>query len=349
MTSIDKLIAVAEAEIGYLEKKSNKDLDSKTANAGSANYTKYNRDLKKWTGVGSLNAQWCQAFVDWVFITAFGLEGAKKLIYTWTNYTPTGSNAFKKRDRYIKRGKGKPKRGDVIYFYSTAKGRIGHVGIVYKVTSSKVYTIEGNTSGASTLVTNGGGVKKKSYKLTSTYIDGYGRVDYTALDGVENPATAPAASTPMPATHLGDRLLRNYTEGEDVRELQLALISLGYSCGPDGADGEFGDNTEKAVRAFQKAHGCDVDGEYGPETHKALTAALEAKTAKPTNYRYVRIAEGKKCFIRQGPGTQYKEIATAHSGDKYPYQGVTFDNGWHLIEYKNQNACVSGKYGKLVE
>jgi hypothetical protein len=80
MKAIDKLIATAEAELGYLEKKSNKNLDDKTANAGSSNYTKYNRDLKEWTGVGSISAQWCQAFVDWVFITAFGLEGAKKLI-----------------------------------------------------------------------------------------------------------------------------------------------------------------------------------------------------------------------------------------------------------------------------
>ena len=39
MNAIEKLITTAEAEIGYLEKKSNKDLDSKTANAGSSNYT----------------------------------------------------------------------------------------------------------------------------------------------------------------------------------------------------------------------------------------------------------------------------------------------------------------------
>ena len=164
MKAIDKLIATAEAELGYLEKKSNKNLDDKTANAGSSNYTKYNRDLKEWTGVGSISAQWCQAFVDWVFITAFGLEGAKKLIYTWTNYTPTGSGAFKKRSRYIKRGYGKPKRGDVIYFYSSAKGRIGHVGIVYKVSGSKVYTIEGNRSDA---------VRRGSYRVGSGTIYGY--------------------------------------------------------------------------------------------------------------------------------------------------------------------------------
>lgn len=268
MNAIDRLIAVAEAEIGYLEKKSNKDLDSKTANAGSNNYTKYNRDMKAWAKSAGINDQWCQNFVDWCFVTAFGLEAAKALIYTFTNYTPTGSNAFKKRDRYIKRGKGTPKRGDVIYFFSTAKGRIGHVGIVYKVSGSTVYTIEGNTSGASTLVTNGGGVKKKSYKLTSTYIDGYGSVDYTAISGM-------AFDTPVSASEeqkLGDRVLKNYTEGADVRELQMKLIALGYDLGSYGADGEFGDCTEMAVRKFQKDKGLSVTGQYDSATHLALCA-----------------------------------------------------------------------------
>jgi hypothetical protein len=40
-----KVIDIALAEVGYLEKKSNSNLDNKTANAGSNNYTKYGRDL----------------------------------------------------------------------------------------------------------------------------------------------------------------------------------------------------------------------------------------------------------------------------------------------------------------
>lgn len=43
--AVDKLLLIAETEIGYLEKKSNSQLDDKTANAGSNNYTKYARDL----------------------------------------------------------------------------------------------------------------------------------------------------------------------------------------------------------------------------------------------------------------------------------------------------------------
>ena len=46
MTAIDKLIAIASDEVGYLEKRSNASLYDKTANAGSGNYTKYWAEIK---------------------------------------------------------------------------------------------------------------------------------------------------------------------------------------------------------------------------------------------------------------------------------------------------------------
>lgn len=45
-----KVIAIALAEVGYLEKASNEQLDDKTANAGKKNFTKYARDMKAVTG-----------------------------------------------------------------------------------------------------------------------------------------------------------------------------------------------------------------------------------------------------------------------------------------------------------
>ena len=42
---------IALAEVGYLEKASNEQLDDKTANAGKKNFTKYARDMKAVTGV----------------------------------------------------------------------------------------------------------------------------------------------------------------------------------------------------------------------------------------------------------------------------------------------------------
>ena len=45
MSAVDKLLTVALQEEGYLEKRTEDGLDSKTANAGSNNFTKYARDL----------------------------------------------------------------------------------------------------------------------------------------------------------------------------------------------------------------------------------------------------------------------------------------------------------------
>ena len=148
--AINALIKIAEAEIGYLEKKSNSQLDSKTANAGSANYTKYWRDVYP-----SYQAQpWCAAFVSWCFEKAFGLETAKKLLKHWPyTYCPTLGDLFTKNAN--------PKVGDIVIFFRG--GEFAHTGIVTAVSGDRFETIEGNTSGASGIVDNGGGVCKKSY------------------------------------------------------------------------------------------------------------------------------------------------------------------------------------------
>lgn len=84
MTNLaSKVIEIALNEVGYLEKKSNSQLDDKTANAGSNNYTKYARDLDNIAGFynGKKNGYaWCDVFVDWCFVKAFGVEVAKKLL-----------------------------------------------------------------------------------------------------------------------------------------------------------------------------------------------------------------------------------------------------------------------------
>lgn len=78
MTPIEQVIATATKELGYLEKKSNSQLDDKTANAGYNNWTKYARDLDN---LGLYNGRkngyaWCDMFVDWCMVKTFGLENA---------------------------------------------------------------------------------------------------------------------------------------------------------------------------------------------------------------------------------------------------------------------------------
>ena len=68
--------------------------------------------------------------------------------------------------------------------------------------------------------------------------------------------------------------LRKGSKGPYVVELQNDLIQLGYSVGPSGADGIYGTNTEKAVKAFQKEHGLAVDGICGKNTWAAIDQAI---------------------------------------------------------------------------
>lgn len=62
------------------------------------------------------------------------------------------------------------------------------------------------------------------------------------------------------------RTLRKGMKGEDVKQLQEALINLGYALGKCGADGDFGSATKRAVEAFQKAKGLKADGIAGKAT-----------------------------------------------------------------------------------
>lgn len=178
-----KVISIALAEVGYLEKASKASLDDKTANAGSANITKYARDLD---AISFFNGRkqgvaWCATFACWCFFKAFGKAAALKLLCQPTN-TRNNAGAGCKHARNYFKAKGQlhdsPQIGDQIFFYSSDKSQISHTGLVYKVDEKKVYTVEGNTSSASGVVANGGAVAKKSYALSYNRIAGYGRPDY---------------------------------------------------------------------------------------------------------------------------------------------------------------------------
>ena len=150
MSVIDKLIQIANAEVGYLEKSSNSQLDSKTANAGTANYTKYWRNIKpEYQG-----QPWCACFVTWCFTKAFGKDNAQKLLkhYPYV-YCPTMANLFTLNAN--------PKVGDIVIFKHN--GTFTHTGIVTSVNGDYFTTIEGNTNGGSTIIANGGGVCRKGY------------------------------------------------------------------------------------------------------------------------------------------------------------------------------------------
>ena len=167
----DKAIKIAKAEKGYIEKASDKNLNSKTANPGSNNFTKY--------GVitGTNGDYWCASYVCWVMYKLCGgsKTTAKKILCgAFSAACETIRTAFVQKKRYYK----SPRAGDLVFFSGSRHSGANHIGIVTKVSGNKIYTMEGNTNNSSSVVDNGGSVCEKSYSATHSRILGYGRPLY---------------------------------------------------------------------------------------------------------------------------------------------------------------------------
>lgn len=261
--AMNAVIGIAEEEIGYLEKRSNSKLDSKTANAGSGNYTKYWRDIAP-----SYQAQpWCAGFVSWCFYKAFGLETARKLLKHWPYvYCPDLGNKF---TRYAN-----PKKGDIVIFYRN--GTFAHTGIVTKVSGDRFWTIEGNTSGASGIVANGGGVCEKSYYNSQLPGTKFCRPDYGIVTNI-NPDNGSGDHTTGGNYMFEPKTVKKGDNGLSVLLLQEILIARGFK-GKDGKaltlDRVAGTNTIHALTKYQKSRKgiLEADGVCGDKTWRDLIA-----------------------------------------------------------------------------
>ena len=141
--------------------------------------------------------------------------------------------------------------------------------------------------------------------------------------GTVTPEPTPTPTpTPKPSYQYKSRELGKGDSGNDVKQLQENLIKLGYDCGPDGADGDFGNNTEKAVLEFQKDKKLVQDGIVGPKTYAAIDNALKAleeKPATPTDELYrVRTAwDNSKSQVGAYKQLQYAISACKAAGGNY--------------------------------
>lgn len=124
-----KVAAEAKKYIGYLEKKSNSQLENFSANAGYNNYNMFAPHAKKATGcsVYQNGVAWCDIFVDDVFIRALGTTRALELLGGWSAYTPTSASYLKKIGA-LNVAPFNARYGDIIFFKNSS--RICHTGIV---------------------------------------------------------------------------------------------------------------------------------------------------------------------------------------------------------------------------
>lgn len=194
----------------------------------------------KWYPGGRTRFYDCRGFTYWVILQVFGF---KIMGSGCTSQWNTESN-------WIARGEvsdGIPQNTLVcLFYYKKEKGKrtktLAHTGLYY----------------------NGETVECSSGVQHSKTINS--KWEVWAVPACCQPGEISAPTEPTV------KVLKKGSKGAEVRALQTLLIQKGYPLPKFGADGDFGNETLAAVKAFQKDHGLKVDGIVGPETIKALEA-----------------------------------------------------------------------------
>lgn len=323
--AIDALIATARAEVGYLEKKSNSQLDDKTANAGYNNYTKYWRDVYP-----QYQAEpWCAAFVSWCMMKTFGLETAKKLLKHWPYvYCPTLGSLFTKYAN--------PKRGDIVIFYRN--GTFTHTGLVTKVEGDKFYTIEGNTSAGTSIIANGGGVCAKSYYNSNLPGTKFCRPNYSIVTSILTSNTSSNTSNqPNQASN------SSYSKWVGSCTKDRTVVYSKAS----------GTTALSSYKSLNKGNLVDIIGESGYRYKVKIAGKYTGYVDKtylivPTTKAYpVGKVTANKLNVRKSPAVKNDNILSEYQELK---KGDLIDiiekkDGWyHILIAKTYAAYVSAQY-----
>lgn len=224
---VSDFLNIVKAEIGYKEKATNSNLDSKTGNAGNANWTKYARDLYNagYYQSSKNGLSWDDVFVDWcvykLVCNVTGLSGssvrakANELICVDANQL-AGANCSSSLNYYKSKNRfgNLPVAGAQIFFSSNG-GAIIRTGVVIRYDDNKVYTVEGNVSNQ---------VKECSYSRNSSNIAGYG---YPKLTGLSIPSAAvPPAEN---SNSLGESTKSSSSGTSNSSTVNMSFNGLKYS------------------------------------------------------------------------------------------------------------------------
>ena len=208
-------------------------------------YTTYCKDMGY-----NYRIEWCACFISWL---------AEKLGIT--DIIPVDMCCNSEISKFKNMGVGHIDRnfqsGDIIYYDWDRLGDsrpADHVGIVEKVAGNALTVIEGNNGNYPN-----DRVRRREISSGSSLIFGYARPKYPTVS-FENKSKI----------DISFPTIRKGNVGTAVKVLQLSLIAYEYNIGKYGADGEFGFDTESAVKRFQKNSKIAVDGIVGKDTWSKL-------------------------------------------------------------------------------
>lgn len=170
-----------------------------------------------------------------------------------------------------------PEPGDIIFFdwdhlyYEELP--LDHVGICvdFQEKTGQITYVNGNGSSehyVTKQVINVEATGKTGYKLVSYWMRYIGDREEKPIEDLQNEAENLNSNEGQVLPEykgvyiLARELLKGMTGG-DVKTLQRLLFADGYSVGSCGDDGDFGNDTEKAVLEYQRDHGLSQDGIAG--------------------------------------------------------------------------------------
>ena len=313
--TVKALLAIAATEIGYHEKASNAQLDDKTANTGSNNWTKYARDL---AAAGYYNGNkngyaWCDVFVDWCFFILAGKNAAKaQEIECQTG--PYGAGCSWSKSYYKAQGRlfSTPQAGDQVFF--KRNGEITHTGIVEWASGTQIGTIEGNSSDQ---------VIRRTYNLSDSYLDSFGRPKYDANEVEEIPPLFNVKSV----DELAQEVIAGKWGNGDARKTNLTAAGYDYSAVQTRVNEIMSGATAAPKKTVEELAEEVIAGQWGngSDRKQRLTAAgydysavqdkvnemLTGKSSAAPAVEYYTVKRGDTLSaIAKKYGTTYQKIAT---------------------------------------
>lgn len=202
---------------------------------------------------------WCAMFVSGVLVIVGIGEGVTSDSCTLMQRYMSESDKWSEPDDW-------PIPGDIIFFDWDNKKEerpLDHVGICVGFNNNTLQITYVNGNGDSSYY-----VTEEEINVNAKGKDGHNLVAYWMRYVGDEESEVPEYEDKE--VELKIRQLRKGLTGGDVKSLQRLLFADGYSVGKSGDDGDFGNDTEKAVINYQKDHELDPDGIAGEKTLTAL-------------------------------------------------------------------------------
>lgn len=168
--------------------------------------------------------------------------------------------------------------------YCTEKGKLNDTLKKTLTPGSAVFTGDASKHGHIGLYIGDGKVIEASGTIAGVCVSNLSAGKWTYWGWLKNVSISSENAPKIPSSGKDDNLpmkdyptLKRGSKGEYVKVLQQKLMMLGYSLPRYGVDGDFGTETENAVKQFQKDYGLNADGVVGRKTWMALES--DNKTA----------------------------------------------------------------------